>query len=64
MKDVALVIRYQFGVSSSSSVPSSSKKRKLNESQIIDYSYLKLPAVVFVKYLETYSYKFIDDCLR
>lgn len=59
--DVALVIKYQF---SENTEPS--KKRKLDEKRqnIHEYSQIKLPAKMFLKYIETYLSVFLDDCLR
>ena len=61
--DVALVIKYVY---SDNTEPSGiSKKRKLESiKSAMDYSQLKLPALMFVKYIETYLSHFIDDCHR
>lgn len=34
------------------------------DEKVIDYSRIKLPAVLFVKYLANFSKHFINDCLR
>ena len=43
------------------------KKRKLDmprNRNILDYSQIKLPALMFLKYVETYMPNFIIDCQR
>jgi hypothetical protein len=64
---VALVIKYQFHDTLVPDGQQANKKRKVDEdknSSVIDYSQLKLPAVMFVQYLETDSSGFIADCVR
>ena len=62
--DVALIIKYTFAECYE---PSGTKKRKLDarrNDEILTYSTIKLPALIFYKYLELYISQFIDDCLR
>jgi hypothetical protein len=64
--DVALVIKYNFN--QEFPVENESKKRKIFEPKrtenLIDYSFVKLPAKIFIHYLETDSLHFVNDCLR
>lgn len=62
--DVALIIKYSFAECFE---PSGAKKRKLDarrNEEIISYSQIKIPAVIFSQYLELHISQFIDDCLR
>jgi hypothetical protein len=60
---VALVIKYQF---LEFAQQNHQKKRKTEErkTNVIDYTYLKLPCVMFLSYLSMYSSTFIEDCER
>jgi hypothetical protein len=43
------------------------KKRKLSDSKLkslIDYSQIKLPAAMFLHYLENYGSQFVNECIR
>jgi len=46
--------------------PLPSKKRKIDDKvhHILDYSKIKIPALLFCKYLETYAPTFIEECQR
>jgi len=60
---LALVLKYEFSEAVDSS---GTKKRKIDDKNqnIIEYALIKLPAVMFLKYLETYAPNFAEDCLR
>lgn len=60
---MALIIKYVY---SDNTEPSGNVKKRKYESgkTVMDYSQIKLPALMFVKYLETYLSLFIDDCHR
>ena len=61
--DVALVIKYQFH--DFTEEVEQSKKRKLTKiSNVIDYSNIKLPAVMFGQYLDNDAGSFIENCQR
>ena len=61
--DVALILKYVY---SDSTEPSGNIKKRKFESvkNIMDFSQIKLPALMFLKYTETYLTNFIDDCHR
>jgi hypothetical protein len=43
------------------------KKRKFSDSKLkslIDYSQIKLPAQMFLHYLEKYGSQFVNECIR
>jgi hypothetical protein len=61
-----MIIRYVFN-EDDNEVDKSTKKRKVSDSKlrnILEYSQIKLPALMFLNYLENYSAQFLDDCLR
>jgi len=62
--DVSLNIQYKFN----HTTEPATKKRKLQDNRkaqnIVDYSAIKLPAKVFIEYLEQDLDNFIKDCLR
>lgn len=62
-EDLAFVIKYIFSENTEPDI----KKKKIEERKnenVINYSFIKLPAFVFLRYLETYASQFIDDCVR
>jgi hypothetical protein len=62
--DVALVIKYKFSEETS---PSSSKRKKIDDpitNNILNYSQVKLPAMMLVKYLNEQSLEFVNECLK
>jgi hypothetical protein len=64
-EDIALVIKYQFSNETESAyLPSPPKRRKLLSDKIFEYAQIKLPASIFLKYLENYSNIFIAECQR
>jgi len=71
--NVAIVFKYNFDVASIESMESESsigyiKKRKLIDPKkfenIFDYSQIKLPALMFLEYLQSDVQHFISSCLR
>ena len=66
--DVALLIKYKFHDEElSNDSDTKLKKRKISDtkrSNVIDYSYIKLPALMFGQYLDQDSEDFIADCSR
>jgi hypothetical protein len=67
--DVALIIKYTFHDEemTNCSADNKTKKRKINDikrNNVIDYSYIKLPALMFGQYLDQDSEDFIADCSR
>ena len=64
--DVAMVVKYVF-TEDDVQVEHSIKKRKLSDSKLkslIDYSQIKLPAQMFLHYLENYGSQFVNECVR
>jgi hypothetical protein len=65
---VALIIKYKFHDETSCDNTDKSKKRRIitdvKRSNVVDYSYLKLPALMFGQYLDQECQEFIDDCIR
>ena len=64
--DVAMVVKYVF-TEDDVQVEHSIKKRKLSDSKLkslIDYSQIKLPAQMFLHYLENYGSQFVNECIR
>lgn len=61
-QDIALILSFQFSTDTESSL-NLSKFKKIDE-KVVNYSRIKLPAVLFLQYLENYSKHFIEDCLR
>jgi hypothetical protein len=58
-------MKYQFSDDTESTILSlGSKKRKISDEKIFEYTQIKLPAIIFTKYLKNYSQKYIQDCLR
>lgn len=60
--DICIIFKYVFAENTSSATP---KRRRISESKItsiVDYSYVKLPAFVFVEYLEKHLVDFLRDC--
>ena len=66
--DVALIIKYKFhDEEETNSVDMKSRKRKITDikrNNVIEYSSLKLPALMFGQYLDQDCQGFIDDCNR
>jgi hypothetical protein len=70
--DVALVIKYKFHDSDEEDAqnwidPKNSKKRKATDAKttnVIEYSAIKLPALMFGQYLDQDGPGFVDDCTR
>jgi hypothetical protein len=64
--DVALIIKYIFD-DEDLDLESPIKKRKISDSKlksVLEYSQIKLPAKMFLKYLETFSSQFLQECIR
>jgi hypothetical protein len=64
-----LIIKYQFFDEEEASTCSDpkNKKRKITDTKrtnVLQYSYIKLPASSFVQYLDLDCPAFIKDCLR
>ena len=70
--DVALVIKYKFhdqkeAEEDPNKNDMNTKKQKMGDikkANVVEYSYIKLPALLFGQYLEEDCQKFIDDCNR
>jgi hypothetical protein len=67
--DVALTIKYNFHDEMASFNSTTGKKRKittadLKRNNVLEYSVLKLPALMFGQYLDQDCQTFIDDCIR
>lgn len=67
--DVALVLKYHFSLPSfHSREPDHGKKRKLAEPKrlenVLDYSFIKLPATMFLNYLKNDIQHFLTSCER
>jgi len=68
--DVALIIKYQFfdeEEEQTNYLDPKNKKRKTTDakrSNVMQYSYIKLPASCFAQYLDLDCPSFIKDCLR
>jgi len=65
--DVALVIKYKFHDETSCDITDKSKNRGITDAKrtnVVDYSSLKLPALMFGQYLDQDCQEFIDDCIR
>jgi hypothetical protein len=61
-----MVIKYVFN-EDNDQTENSIKKRKLSDSKLkslIDYSQIKLPAYMFLHYLENYGSQFVKECIR
>jgi len=65
---VALIIKYKFHDEElNSAADNKTKKRKIIDSKrinVIEYSYIKLPALMFGQYLDHDGQEFIKDCDR
>ena len=69
---MALVIKYKFHDSDEEDAqnwidPKNSKKRKATDAKttnVIEYSAIKLPALMFGQYLDQDGPGFVDDCTR
>ena len=65
VNDVALVIKYKFHDHNNMIETENHKKRKLPKiDSVIEYSNVKLPAMMFGQYLDNDSVTFVTDCLR
>lgn len=67
--DVALIIKYKFHDEEEelNNPETKNKKRKITDvkrTNVVDYSYIKLPALCFGHYLDQECPAFIEDCLR
>jgi len=65
---VALIIKYKFHDEEMLNCTDlKNKKRKMTDTKrinVIEYSYIKLPALMFGQYLDQDCQGFIDDCIR
>ena len=65
---MALIIKYKFhDEEPNSTADNKIKKRKVTDSKrnnVIEYSYIKLPALMFGQYLDQDGQEFLDDCDR
>ncbi len=66
-KDVALVIKYKYHDEMACDTTDESKKKRMNDPKrinVVNYSSLKLPALMFGQYLDQDCQGFIDNCIR
>jgi len=64
---VALIIKYKFHDEGDLCADAQTKKRKFTDTKrnnVIEYSTIKLPALMFAQYLEQDASGFIEDCIR